>query len=276
MTTPAPLFDRAALARHRSRAAASGPALFLHERVADEVQERLEEVNRTFTSPVVVTPWPDVWRGALPAATILPDDDVLDLAEHGHDLIVHALCLHWSNDPVGQLIQCRRALRPDGLLIATLFGGETLSGLRAALAEAEASVTGGLSPRVAPMGEIRALGALLQRAGLALPVADAQVVEVSYADPFALMRDLRAMGETNALDQRLRRPTRRTVLLDAARRYAEAFGTADGRVTARYEIVTLTGWAPAPDQPQPLRPGSARHSLADALRVPETKLPRDH
>ncbi|PHP28269.1 methyltransferase domain-containing protein [Limimaricola cinnabarinus] len=259
------LFDRPAIARHRARAARA-PALFLQEAVADDVEDRLAEVNRAFTDVAVVTPWPDLWSRRLPHARIIPDDETLDLVPGAQDLVIHAMALHWAEDPIGQLIQCARALRPDGLLIATLLGGETLSELRTALTAAETAVTGGLSPRVAPMGEIRDLGALLQRAGLALPVADGTPYDVSYETPFHLMRDLRAMGETNAMAGRLRRPTRRTVLAEAARLYAETNSRADGRVGARFEVITLTGWAPSADQPQPLRRGSATHSLEEALR----------
>lgn len=272
MQTPPALTDRPSLARNRARAARAAPALFLQETVADELQERLVEVNRTFRAPAVVTGWPAVWRDRLPEARIVPDDETLDLVPGAHDLVIHALALHWANDPVGQLVQCRRALCPDGLLIAAFFGGQTLHELRAALAAAEAEVTGGLSPRVAPMGEIRDLGGLLQRAGLALPVADALPLSVTYASPLQLMRDLRAMGEGNALAGRLRRPTRRAVLLRAATLYAERFALPDGRVRATFEVVTLTGWAPAPDQPKPLRPGSATHRLAEALKAEEGPL----
>ncbi len=271
MPNPPVLFDADLLARRRARAARAGFADFLHAGVAGEISERLDEVNRTFTAPAIVGPQAPLWADVLgmPGARTAPDAEVLDLSEAAHDLVVHGLALHWANDPVGQLVQARRALRPDGLMIAALFGGETLGGLRAALAEAEIAVTGGISPRVAPMGEVRDLGALLQRAGFALPVADSQRYEVSYATALDLMRDLRAMGETNAMRDRLRRPTRREVLLRAAALYADRFGTGDGRVLARFDVIFLTGWAPGPDQPQPLRPGSAKARLADALGVPE-------
>jgi SAM-dependent methyltransferase len=258
MVAMAQLFDRSALALHRRRATAT----FLREAVACEVEERLEEVNRTFTAPAVVTPAPEVWYRRLPGARTVPDTDLLDLLEGAHDLVIHDLCLHWAEDPVGQLVQCARALRPDGLLVATLFGGTTLATLRTALAEAEAEITGGLSPRVSPMGEVRDLGNLLGRAGLALPVADTLPFDVSYSDALALMRDLRAMGEANALQGRLRRFTRRTVLFAAAARYPI---TDEGRAVAQFEVVTLTGWKPAESQPKPLRPGSAVRRLADAL-----------
>ena len=254
----AQLTDRSALARHRARATAP----FLREAVADEVQDRLAEVNRRFTAPAVVTPFPELWRERLPGARLVPDAEVLDLPEGAQDLVIHDLCLHWADDPVGQLVQCSRALAPDGLLVATLFGGLTLADLRVALAEAEVEATGGLSPRVAPMGEVRDLGNLLGRAGLALPVADVTPFDVSYGDALALMRDLRAMGEGNALDGRIRHFSRRSVLLGAIGRYPAG---EDGRVLARFEVVTLTGWKPAPSQPKPLRPGSAARSLAEAL-----------
>ncbi|WP_375259060.1 methyltransferase domain-containing protein [Citreimonas sp.] len=265
------LTDRTALLRHRDRAARD-PALFLHEAVRDEAQDRLQMVNRSFTDAAIVTPFPQVWDGFAPGARIVPDAPVLDLVEGAHDLVIHAMALHWADDPVGQLIQCRRALRPDGLLLAFTPGGRTLTELRAALGQAEVEVTGGLSPRVAPMAEIRDLGALLQRTGLALPVADAWTLTVEYGSALNLMRDLRAMGETNALDGRLRRFTRRSVLLRAAELYAQGFATPQGRVPATFEIIALTGWAPDASQPQPLRPGSAAARLADALNTHETPL----
>lgn len=268
MALPPPLVDRPALLRLRARATFLG----LREAVAAETQERILEVNRTFTAPALVSPFPEVWRDRLPGATVAADEPVLALAPGAHDLVVHDLCLHWAEDPLGQLVQAARALRPDGLLLATLFGGRTLEALRGALAEAEAAETGGLSPRVLPMGEIRDLGGLLGRAGLALPVADATPFTLSYPDPLALMRDLRAMGEGNALAGRLRRPSRRGVLLGAAARLPRE---ADGRVLARFEVVTLTGWARSADQPRPLRPGSATRSLAEALEAARREGPDD-
>jgi SAM-dependent methyltransferase len=271
MTGPPELFDPALLARRRARAM-QAPADFLHAAVAGEIAERLREINRSFRAPALVGPWPEPWRAALgdlPDPRCVPDAEVLDLGEGAHDLVLHALALHWANDPVGQLVQARRALAPDGLLIATLFGGQTLQELRIALSEAEIAEWGGISPRVAPMGDIRDLGALLQRAGFALPVADSLRFDVHYSDALALMRDLRAMGETNVLRERLRRPLPRRLLARAAAIYAERFGDADGRVPATFEIVVLTGWAPADSQQRPLRPGSARMRLAEALGVPE-------
>lgn len=244
-----------------------------HDLVAAELQERLAEVNRSFTTPALVAPFPDAFDNLAPWARIVPDDEVLALDPGAHDLVVHALALHWASDPVGQLVQCRRALRPDGLMIAAFFGGQSLHELRACLAEAEVALTGGLSPRVVPMAEIRDAGALLQRAGFALPVADSLLQDVSYADPFALFADLRAMGETNALAARDRRVPPRTFFARAAALYADRFATDGGRVRATAEILFLTGWAPGPGQPQPLRPGSATARLAEALGTAETALP---
>lgn len=270
MSTAPPLFDRPALSAHRARI--RDDALFLHRLALDEVQDRLSMVNRTFTAPAIVTPIPGLWRDAFPDAATAPDDDTVALEPRAHDLVIHAMSLHWANDPVGQLIQCRRALREDGFFLALLLGGQTLTELRAALSQAEAEVTGGLSPRIAPMGEIRDMGGLLQRAGLTLPVADSHVVTARYRDLTHLMHDLRFMGETNALSDRLRRPTRRAVFDRAAELYAEHFST-DGGLRASFEMICLTGWSPADSQPKPLRPGSAQARLAEALGANEVKLP---
>ena len=262
--------DRAALLRNRARALPE--ALFLQEQAAIEMQERLEEVNRTFTDVAIVTGFPDFWASYFPDATVVSDDETLGLAPGSYDLVLHAMCLHWANDPVGQLAQSRHALRPDGLLLCNFLGGQTLKELRASLAEAEAAITGGLSPRIAPMGEIRDLGGLLQRAGLALPVADSTPVTASYVNAFHLMHDLRKMGENNALADRIKHPTRRNILTEAACIYADNFRNAANRVDATFEIITLTGWAPAENQPKALRPGSATTRLADALGTTETPL----
>jgi SAM-dependent methyltransferase len=278
MTDTPILTDRLALARHRARARSlpdHDAAMFLHRLSLTDIQERLMEVNRTFTAPAVVSGFPEVWQDLRPDAVQVADDELLQLTPGAHDLVVHAMALHWANDPLGQLVQCRRALRPDGLFIAALPGGRSLHELRAALAEAEAQVTGGLSPRVVPMGEIRDLGGLMQRAGFALPVADSLQQIVEYRSFPALMADLRASGETNALAARLRRFSGRSVLAAAGAVYAGSFATDAGRLPVTVELVFLTGWAPHESQQQPLRPGSAKARLADALRVPETPLPKD-
>jgi SAM-dependent methyltransferase len=264
--TPPLLTDRKALALHRARAT----EVFMHEDIAAEIKERLTEVNKTFTAGVVITGFPQMW----PDFPTIPDEDTLALEMGAHDLVIHALALHWASDPVGQLVQARQALRADGLFIAMLFGGQTLHELRASLAEAETELTGGLSPRVLPMAEIRDLGGLLQRAGFALPVADAFTKTLRYRDALHLMRDLRAMGEGNALAERLKRPTGREVLMRAAEIYHERFAGPDGRIPATFEVICLTGWAPHDSQQKPLRPGSAAARLADALNTAEMSHPR--
>ena len=303
------LFDTAALARRRDRAMRRGfigEADFLWHRAADGIAERIEDCTRDFPDVAIHGTGAGAVAAALPAragtgrivqidpspamagaaARLRPDADArtmtgetLPLEEESVDLALSTLMLHWANDPVGQLIQMNRALRPDGLMIAALFGGDSLSELRAALAAAESEVMGGLSPRIAPMGEVRELGALLQRAGFAMPVADAERLTVTYESAFALMRDLRAMGETNILTARHRAPLPRAMLSRACELYAERHATPEGRVPASVELVYLTGWAPAEGQPRPLRPGSARARLADALGSVELpageKPPRD-
>ncbi len=228
-------------------------------------------VNKRFTAPAVVTGFPDLWRGYFPEATIVADDEVLALEPHAHDLVIHGLSLHWANDPVTQLFQCGQALVPDGMFMGVTYAGQTLAELRAVLAETETEMTGGLSPRVLPMIEIRNLGSLLQMAGFALPVADAALRNVTYRDIFALMRDLRAMGEGNALCRRAG-PTPRSLFERADQKYADAFSK-NGRISATFEMVFLTGWAPHESQPKPLKPGSATARLADFLGDGKSELP---
>lgn len=265
--TPA-LFDQTALHTQRLRVQ-NDDALFLHKLAASEVSERLKDVNRTFTDRVFVG-----WQAPLFTqelgldGRIIPDADVLDLEPNSCDLIVHCMSLHWSNDPVGQLIQMRRALRPDGLMIAVMFAGETLNELRQSLTQAEAELRGGISPRVAPMAEVRGLGALLQRAGYGLPVADIEPLSVAYETPWHLMRELRGMGETNALSDRVKAFTPRSLFVRMAEIYARDY-CVDGRMMATFELAFLTGWAPSDTQQKPLRPGSATVRLADFLGATE-------
>ncbi|TVQ55963.1 MAG: methyltransferase domain-containing protein [Rhodobacteraceae bacterium] len=295
MSTPPPLFDPAAQLQRAARAArASGSADFLHRRAAEGVAERLGDVIRPFPAAAVIGGGgvyaASLWNSfgietlvqmerspamAARAAALIPEAEIVigdgaaRLGEGRFDLIVAGGWLHGENDVVGALVQMRRALKPDGLMIAAMAGGRTLCELRAALAEAESAVEGGLSPRVAPMADIRDLGGLLQRAGFAMPVADCERLTIDYADAWSLMRDLRAMGEANALAGRRRGFTRRATLETAARLYARCFGLPGGRVAATVEIVFLTGWSPGPDQPVAKRPGSATARLADALGAVE-------
>ena len=275
MQSPPQLTDRPALTRQRRRAA-QRPALFLHDSIRDELKERLTEVNRRFTAPALVLgqpgPWGDLWAEAFPGARIVADAPMLELEPGAHDLVIHALCLHWADDPLGQIIQCCRALQPDGLFMAALPGGRSLHELRAALAQAESDLYGTLSPRVLPMTDIRDAGALLQRAGLALPVADTSAQRILYADPRRLVADLRGMGEGNALAARRRQPMPRALWDRAMQLYAATHADAEGRLIATAEILFLTGWAPADTQQKPLRPGSAAARLAEALGTRETPL----
>ena len=285
--TPA-IFDQALLDARRRRALSRAVpgADFLLEAVADDLVERLAAVNREF--PVAVelgSPLPLVAerltvsgqvsrlvrldRLAEARPDVVGDVEALPLAPERLDLVVSALWLNWVNDLPGAFAQIRRALRPDGLFLAAMIGGDTLSELRHALAAAEAETTGGAAPRVAPFADVRSVGALLQRAGFALPVTDQDRHTVRYDTALDLMRDLRAMGATNVLVERDRRPLRRAAVVRAGEIYAERYADADGRVRATFDVVWLSGWAPHESQQRPLRPGSARARLADALATVE-------
>lgn len=267
---PPVVFDTKALALKRRRALGRDPAaFFLHQRAADQISERLTEVNKTFTKVGVISGFPALWQRYVPDSTAVEDSDTLAFGGQKFDLIIDALTLHVTNDPVGRLVQCRRALRPDGLLLAVSFGGQTLHELRAALAQAESELLGGLSPRVSPMAELRDLGDLLLRAGFALPVADSDTVVVTYPNPLALMDELRGMGETNVMVARAKSFTRRSLIMKAADIYIRHHAAGPDRINATFEMATLTGWAPSDDQPKPLRPGSATARLADALGTKE-------
>jgi SAM-dependent methyltransferase len=282
------------LVRRRLSRAAKHPACFLLDRVAADFGERLSLSSRPFARALDLgTPGPQIAEAlkssperrvfrAAPLAdsayaplSIAADEEALPFAFQSFDLIASALALQWANDLPGVLVQIRRALRPDGLFLAAMIGGRSLTELRTAFTAAEAQVTGGASPRVAPFADLRDLGHLLQRAGFALPVTDVEPIVVRYASMFALMHDLRAMGATNALSERSRVPLRRDVLMRAAEIYAGRFADPDGRVRATFDIVWLSGWAPHESQQKPLAPGSARMRLADALSTREEKLPRD-
>ena len=264
---PAPrLTDRRALNHHRHRAQAwGGPVTFLLDLACAELKEKIRDTGRKFAGTTIISGYPGFWYRAFPDATMIADLDRLEFPNRHQELIIHAMALHWSDDPVGQLIQCRLALQPDGLLIAAFMGGSTLNELREALLAAESEVAGRASPHILPMGDVRDFGAVLQRAGFALPVADRMSIETVYADMFALMHDLRRMGETNALAQRARTFTGRQIIERAAELYAASHSLANGKIKATFEMIFLTGWAPAKTQPKPLKPGSAIRSLNDVL-----------
>jgi SAM-dependent methyltransferase len=285
MAGPDAIFDTDLMRRRLSRAARA-PADFLLQRTVEDIGERLDTVRRAFTriadiatpSPALavtlaarwpqacvlrVAPIPSLAVGAGLAA--VGDIDRLPLAAETLDLAVSALALQGANDLPGALVQIRRALKPDGLFLGAMLGGRTLSELRTVLTEAETGLSGGVSPRVAPFADVRDMGGLLQRAGFALPVADSEVLTVRYADLFALMADLRAMGATNALIARSRRPTSRMLFARAAALYQARFADRDGRLRATFEIVSISGWAPHESQQKPAKRGSAQVSLAAVL-----------
>jgi SAM-dependent methyltransferase len=287
----APLvFDRFLLRTRRRRAGPLGPATFLLDRVAAELSERLSAVLRRFELALDLgTPTEAIARalaasGAVGAVVradalapeanaqglhVAADEEALPFRDASFDLVVSGLALQFVNDLPGTLAQVRRALKPDGLFLAALAGGDTLTELRQSFAAAEAEVEGGLSPRVAPFADLRDMGALLQRAGFALPVTDVERITVRYGSAFALMQDLRRMGATNALIDRRRVPLQRATLMRMAEVYAARFGDPDERIRATFEIVWLSGWAPHESQQKPLAPGTARRRLADALGAAE-------
>jgi SAM-dependent methyltransferase len=276
--TAAPvLFDRALLAR-RQRRALRDPATFLLERVVEDMADRLAAVNRDFANVADVwTPDKGLWaslggRFGTFAHLAAPEsgEEELSLAPRSLDLALSALAFQWVNDLPGVLAQIRRALKADGLLLAAMIGGDTLTELRQSFAAAEAECEGGVSPRVSPFADLRDAGGLLQRAGLALPVTDVDRIVVRYNDAFALMQDLRRMGATNILMERRHTPTRRGTMLRMAQIYGERFADADGRIRATFDVIWLSAWAPHESQPKPLRPGSAKARLEDAVkRVPK-------
>lgn len=285
MSSGSNIFDRRLLRVRQRRARQLKPATFLLDRVAADLGERLSAVLRRFDVAVDLGTPSDAVRRVLAAnenvgtviaagldgdgLRVAADEEALPFAEGSLDLVVSALALQFVNDLPGALIQIRRALKADGLLLAALIGGDSLSELRAAFAAAESEVEGGISPRVAPFADIRELGALLQRAGFALPVVDSERLIVRYDSALALMRDLRCMGATNILHERLRTPLKRSTLERVMAIYADRFADPDGRVRTTFEIIWLSGWAPHASQQKPLKPGSAAQRLADALGTTE-------
>jgi SAM-dependent methyltransferase len=273
--TAAPiLFDRTLLRVRQNRARRGEPATFLLDRVADDMEERLRAVLRDFADvaeiwtpgEILRKPSRDRFKSVTHISLDATGREVLPLAPESLDLAVSALALQFVNDLPGVLSQVRRALRPDGLLLAAMLGGDTLTELRQCFAAAEAECEGGVSPRVVPFADLRDVGALLQRAGFALPVTDVDRVVVRYDSAFALMHDLRRMGGTNILVERRRAPTRRATMLRMAQIYGERFADSDSRIRATFDVIWLSGWAPHASQQKPLQPGSAKASLAEAVR----------
>jgi len=284
-----PLFDRACVIRNRLR---SRVPSFLVTEVAARLSDRLLDIQRTFPAALDFSGRPGLSealsasgareaRGietlfsvadgpvvAVDGVPVIADSEMLPVGGGKIDLAMSVMALHWANDLPGSLVQIRRALRPDGLLLAAFLGGDTLTELRDCLSAAEIEISGGISPRIIPFTDLRDAGGLLQRAGFALPVADQDRINVTYASPTALMHDLRAMGETNALSQRRKHFTSRTVFARAAELYAQRY-TEEGRICATFDVIYLTGWAPHESQQKPLRPGTATARLANALDTEE-------
>lgn len=296
MTEIMHIFNRQALRQHRDRAATAGLDQhdFLFRESAERLTDRLADISRLFPlaldlgchggdiarnlqgrGGIETLIQSDLSRQMLNLATgvdtpipslgVLSDEEFLPFRDQSFDLIISNLNLHWVNDLPGALMQIRRALKPDGLFLAVMFGTETLYELRHSLSEAEVAIEGGLSPRVSPFADLKTLGGLLQRAGFNLPVADTENIEVSYPNALKLMADLRGMGESNAVADKRRHFTRRDTLMKACSIYQEQFIDQNERVPATFEMITLTAWAPAPTQPKPLKPGTAKTSLADFL-----------
>ncbi|HIJ42741.1 MAG: methyltransferase domain-containing protein [Rhodospirillales bacterium] len=286
------VFNRRVVRLHRDRAAAGLKNHdYLFAEVGERLADRLDDIKRRFPlaldlgchggelarlvagrggieTLVQCDLSPRMARRA-GSHCLAADEEFLPFPAACFDLVLSSLSLHWVNDLPGALAQIRLTLKPDGLFLAAMLGGDTCKELRIALAAAEIAEEGGLSPRLSPFADAGDLGALLQRAGFALPVVDQEAIKVSYGDPWKLMADLRGMGESNAVAERRRGFTRRATLMAAASRYRELFGDAEGRVPATFQVIYMTAWAPDPSQPRPLEPGSAKTSLAEALGAAE-------
>jgi SAM-dependent methyltransferase len=284
MNSAPTLFDTAlAISRASRRMRLNDGADFLFQRVADDLKDRLSPVLRPFAEIHDIGLSNETVAKAL--KDIRPESNItrrsfeehqapledLRLKPESADLITSALVLQHANDLPGLLVQIRRGLKPDGLFMGCLAGGSTLTELRQSLTEAESEILGGVSPRVFPFADTRDMGGLLQRAGFALPVTDSEAITVRYRDMLHLIQDLRLMGATNVLTARSKRPTQRAIFIKAAEIYAQKFADPDGKIRATFEIIWLSGWAPHESQQKPLRPGSAKQRLADALGVPEQK-----
>lgn len=286
------VFDRRVVRGRRDRAAGGlGRHDFLYREIGERLVDRLDDVRRDFPlaldlgchsgtlartiggrggiETLVSCDLSPRMAEAAPAPALAGDEEALPFARASFDLVLSSLSLHWVNDLPGALTQVRLALKPDGLFLSAMFGGQTLSELRRVLGDAEIALEGGLSPRISPFAEVRDAGNLLQRAGFALPVADAETITVMYPDPLKLLADLRGMGEANAAIERRRGFSRRATLLDALSRYRDLYAGDDGRIPATFQVIYLTAWAPDPSQPKPLRRGSASRRLTDALATPD-------
>ena len=264
------IIDKEALARSRARSDKKDN--FLQKLAVQEIKDRLKFIKKRFEKILIICNNSYYWQNAFNEADFISDDEILKFPRADYDLVIHGMSLHYSNDPIGQLIQCRSFMEKGGLLLGIFLGGQTLNELRAAIASAEIELTGGISPRVLPMIDIRDAGSFLMRAGFSLPVADISVNEIDYKKPLDLLYDLRKMGETNVQKHRLKKFSHRKLFSLTSDKYIQSQNSKNKPVTATFEFITITGWVPSEDQPKPLKRGSATMRLADALNVKEEKL----
>ena len=264
------IIDKEALAR--SRVKSDKEDNFLQKLAVREIKDRLKFIKKRFEKILIICGNPFYWQQAFPGADFISDDEILKFPKAGYDLVIHGMSLHYSNDPIGQLIQCRSCMEKGGLLLGIFLGGQTLNELKESITAAEIELTGGISPRVLPMIDIRDAGSFLVRAGFALPVADINVAMIDYQTPLDLLYDLRKMGEINVLKHRLKKFSHRKLFSLTSDKYIESQNSNSESVKATFEFITITGWVPSEDQPKPLKPGSAKMRLSDALKVKEEKL----
>jgi SAM-dependent methyltransferase len=292
MSNSMEIFDRRLIRQRRDQKAAGyGGFEFLKAEVSERIADRLLDINRQFPTALdlgchtgalgrLLAARPDVetlvsadlsprMAAQAPGLRVAADEELLPFADEAFNLVTSALSLHWVNDLPGALVQINRALKPDGLFLAAMLGGDTLTELRQAMMQAELAVEPGVAPRVSPFADIRDAGGLLQRAGFALPVADVERITVDYADAFSLMRDLQGMAEANAVIERHKAPLKRRTLLAAMEAYHDLHARRDGRIPATFDVLFLTGWAPHESQQKPLAPGSATMRLARVLGTEE-------
>ena len=264
------IIDKKALAKRRAKSDKEDN--FLQKLAIKDIKDRLRIIKRQFKKILIISGHLYHWRNNFHNADVISDDEVLKFSNKNYDLVIHGMSLHYSNDPVGQLIQCKSVMGKDGLFLSNFLGGQTLHELRDSITTSELELTGGISPRVLPMIDIRDAGAFLMRSGFALPVADSTVHKVSYKKPIDLLYDLRRMGETNVQTNRLKKFSHRKLFSLMSDKYFSDQKSNKEEIEATFELITLTGWAPSSDQPKPLRPGSASIRLADVLNVAEEKL----
>ena len=264
------IIDKEALAKRRAKSDKEDN--FLQKLAIQDIKDRLHIIKKRFEKILIISGHLYPWGNTFHNADVISDEELLRFSNKNYDLVIHGMSLHYSNDPVGQLIQCKSVMEKGGLFLGNFLGGQTLHELRDSIAASELELTGGISPRVLPMIDIRDAGAFLMRSGFALPVADSTVHKVSYKNPIDLLYDLRRMGETNVQTDRLKKFSHRKLFSLMSDKYVSDQNSNKKEIEATFELITLTGWAPSSDQPKPLKPGSASIRLADALNVTEEKL----